>query len=393
MSKIRVNVATQADSTKVRTEQRNGRTVLIVPSKTLPDNIVMKGVLYPADEIAKSFKTLEGTQAPFGHPMVDGQYVNALHPAALNSAHIGAHNENVRQENGVVLLDKVIDVDVAERTEQGRAVLDAINKGEPIHTSTGLVYEPEVAPKGSAYHTIARNMLFDHDCILVGEAGAATPAQGVGMMVNALLEGSEIEKREQLTEAVRALTPMGEGYYWLQDYNATEIVFEYEQDGQATISYATGYTFDESGVLTLSSECYPVKRVSTWERVKSAVIKLVTTNSNHKEAVAMTPEEMKAQLDAHTESIKTLLAANAASTAEQLSAVNTAVTSLTADMAKKADVITAANRAVVEAAHGKLIAEALSGDALAEMAAKCQGGTAPIIGNSASDDLTNTLPE
>jgi hypothetical protein len=400
MNKIRVNVATQTDVTKVRTEQRNGRTVLIVPSKTLPDNIVMKGVMYPAEEIAKSYKTLEGTQAPFGHPMVDGQYVNALHPAALNSAHIGAHNENVRQENGVVLLDKVIDVDVAERTEQGRAVLNAINKGDPIHTSTGLVYDPEDAPKGSAYKTIARNMLFDHDCILIGEAGAATPAQGVGMMVNALLDGSEVEKREQLTEGLRALAPMGEGWYYLQDYNAAELIFEFEgeQTGGVTspaASYATAYTFNDSGVLVLSSEYYPVKRVSTWERAKSAVIKLVTVNkSNPKEAVSMTPEEMKAALDAHTESIKSLLAENTASIGEQLTAVNTAVAELGAIDRKQADVLTAANRAAVESVHGKVIADALDGEALEAMAAKCQSSAAvPLIGTNSAESLTNTLPE
>lgn len=398
MSQIRVNVATQVVASLVRTEQRNGRTVMVVPSKTLPDNIVMKGVMYPAVEIAKAFHTLEGTQAPFGHPMVDGQYVNALHPAALNACHIGAHNENVRQVNGSVHLDKVIDVDVASRTEQGQAVLDAINKGEPIHTSTGLTYEPEVAPKGSDYHTIARNMVFDHDCILLGEPGAATPAQGVGMMVNSLLDGSTVERRELLTDALRTLKPKGDGWYWVRDENETTVVFEYEPSGQGhpVTDYATDYSLDTEGVVVLSSEIYPVKRVSTWERVKSAVFKLVTpTVNNHKEeAVAMTPEELQTALDAHTQSIKAMLETNSAAIAEQLTTVNSAVAALGEQDRKRVDELTAANRAVVEAAHGKVIAEALNGEALAEMAAKCQAkGSAPLVGANSGSDLSNTLPE
>ena len=393
MSKIRTNVATKVNAGNVRAEKRDGRSVLIVASKTLPDNIIMNGVLYPADEIKKAFNTLEGTQAPFGHPQVDGQFVNALHPAALNSAHIGAHNENVRQEDGVVLLDKVIDVDVASRTEQGRAVLDAINKGDPIHTSTGLYYEPEDAPKGKSYHTIARNMVFDHDCILIGESGAATPAQGVGMMVNSVLEDSTVTRRAELTAALRALKPLGDGWYWLRDDDDAVVVFEFEPQGTSgSTEYATDYTIAEDGVLTLSSDIYPVKQVTVWERVKAVVAKLtVITN---KEAVTMTPEELKAQLDAHMSGVKQLLDDSNKAVAEQLTATNAAIAELGAEQRAKVDATTAANRATVAAKYGELVANALEGDALADMAAKCQigaGVAAPVIGTNA--DLSNTLPE
>ena len=62
-------------------------------------------------------------------------------------------------------------------------MLEAINRGEPIHTSTGIFLNVEDSGV-SEYGYIAKDMYFDHDAILLGEEGAATPSQGVGMMVN-----------------------------------------------------------------------------------------------------------------------------------------------------------------------------------------------------------------
>lgn len=82
---------------------------------------------------------------------------------------------------------------MANRSEGGRAVLAAIEKGEPVHTSTGLYCIPEAANGSVDYKFVARSIEFDHDAILLDEEGAATPAQGVGMMVNAKGESQEIE--------------------------------------------------------------------------------------------------------------------------------------------------------------------------------------------------------
>lgn len=201
---IRVNVRSLANTKAVRRERRNGRDKIIVPSATLPDDVVMNGIMYPADEIEGDFekgtgyRTLNGKLAPFGHPTIEGAFVSASHPDGLAAAWIGAHNENVRREVGSdgrsrVLLDKVIDVARAKESDGGKAVLDAIEKGEPIHTSTGLIGNVEDAPEGSPYKMIMRNMVFDHDAILIGEEGAATPDDGVGIFVNSKGEEEQIE--------------------------------------------------------------------------------------------------------------------------------------------------------------------------------------------------------
>lgn len=180
---VRVNIRTAVNNKTIRHEKRGGRDVIIVPSATLPDDVIMNNIKYPADEIAKSYMTLNRTPAPLGHPQINGEFISAREPEAINSFWIGAHNENVRRENGRVFLDKVIDVEVASRTTAGKSLIDAINKGAPIHTSTGVFLEVEPSTDAS-YSYLAKNMMFDHDAILMGEEGAATPSQGVGLMVN-----------------------------------------------------------------------------------------------------------------------------------------------------------------------------------------------------------------
>lgn len=189
---VRVNIRTVANAAGIRRERRNGRDKIIVPSATLPDGVIMNGIKYPADEIEKGFATLENTPAPLGHPTINGKFISASDPEGINIGWIGAHNENARRENGRVFIDKVIDVARANESEGGKAVLEAINKGEPIHTSTGLLCNL-ADPDGDDHEHIARNMFFDHDAILLGEEGAATPDQGVGMLVNSKGEETEIE--------------------------------------------------------------------------------------------------------------------------------------------------------------------------------------------------------
>lgn len=193
MSKqVRVNVSTLVNASKIRREKRDGRDVIIVPSATLPDDVVMNGIRYPAAVIAESFQSLEGRPAPLGHPMVNGKYVSASSPDGIIRGFIGAHNENVRRENGRVFVDKVIDVAFANESDRGRSVLAAIEKEAPVHTSTGLVATLKPLANDADAKFEVESMVLDHDCFLLDEPGAATPEQGVGLFVNAAGEQIEV---------------------------------------------------------------------------------------------------------------------------------------------------------------------------------------------------------
>ncbi|MGJ8516638.1 hypothetical protein [Carnimonas bestiolae] len=193
MTQTHVQMISVVNADQIKKETIDGEDHYRIPSATLPDNVVMNGGLYPADEIAKSFASLEGTPAPLGHPKIDGKYVPAGSQRAMNKYSVGAWNENVRREGGRVFLDKVVNIRVANQTVQGKALIKAIEQRDPIHTSTGIMLEREPATNAKdGFKWVARNMRFDHDAILLGEIGAATPEQGVGIFVNAEGEESDV---------------------------------------------------------------------------------------------------------------------------------------------------------------------------------------------------------
>jgi hypothetical protein len=219
MRRAFVHVRTAVNAAAIRREERAGRKVIIVPSATMPDDIVMNGILYPGDETRRACNGLERKPAPVGHPQdAEGNYISASDPEAHVRYGIGAWNENVRHEGGRVLVDKVIDEEHAGLTEKGRRVLAALDAGGPIHTSTGLLCDLG-PPRGDDHEHVAANIDFDHDAILIDEEGAATPEQGVGMLVNgekimvlnATIKPDTLEAREpqlaRILNAVRRAWP------------------------------------------------------------------------------------------------------------------------------------------------------------------------------------------
>jgi hypothetical protein len=188
----------------VKREIREGVEHVVVSAATLPDNVVMNGGLYPAEEIAKSFHGLERKLAPVGHPSNGAdEFVSASDPVGIHQFYAGAWNENVRREDGRVLHDVAINVAEAGKTDRGRRLLDRVveletnERARPIHTSVGLwlSVEPVPTPKtnaaGDEYNWVARDLDFDHNAILLDGVGAAQPGQGVGMAVNQ--DGAKVE--------------------------------------------------------------------------------------------------------------------------------------------------------------------------------------------------------
>ena len=196
-NRVMIQCATVVNRDAVRRETIEGVEFIVVSSFTLPDDVVMNGGLYPAEEIAKSFHTLNRTFAPIEHPTdSNGDFISAFDPVAVHNFDAGAFNTNVTQENGRIHIEKRINVQVALRTEKGKRLLDRINELEtskdprPIHTSVGVFVDVEETDgvqtneAGQEFTWIARGMFFDHDAILLDSVGAAQPDQGVGMAVN-----------------------------------------------------------------------------------------------------------------------------------------------------------------------------------------------------------------
>ena len=114
---MQVNIRTQVNSKSIRREQHNGRDHIVIPSYTMPFDVVMNGGLYPKDQIVANYKKLEGTLAPLGHPTVNGAFVSAFSPEGINLGHIGAWNRNTKLVGNRVYTEKWIDVEVAQNSE------------------------------------------------------------------------------------------------------------------------------------------------------------------------------------------------------------------------------------------------------------------------------------
>ncbi len=379
MTKIRLNIRSVVNHASVREElDVNGRMCIVVPSKTLPDDVVMNEIKYPAAEIAKAFNTLEGTPAPMGHPIVRGQYVGVGHSEAYPFIS-GAINRNVKRVDGVVHLEKWIDKEYASRNHP--SLIEAINKKQPIHTSTGLTLERIEVANGAGYKYEAHNMLFDHDAILLNEVGAATPEQGVGVFVNSAGDQYEVvnsvlsdESADSTRAAIQAALPEDA---WLDDYDETTAVYGMD-DG---VKLAQTYTITD-GVALLTGEPYNVKRKTVWERVVAAFKPKPVQVENKMD------EELKALLTANSDAVAKIAEAVTKLSAD-VEAVKSAQDAAGEAATVAANAAMADKRKVVAEKLGDVVANALQGEALDAAHAKLQTAATVVAGaaNSSADPL------
>ncbi len=191
------------NASNISTTTINGQEHYVIRGAVpIVDDIVMNGGLYPAEEINNSYQTMERKLMPLGHPMVNGKYVSANDPQAVNDYYAGAWAQNVSKASDKVVMDVYVNKAVAEAKPDGKRLIQRLddmitgNDADPIHVSTGLLLNKEQKAgesKGKKHSWVAHNMQFDHIAILLDEPGAGTPEEGVGMFVNADGQEGEVE--------------------------------------------------------------------------------------------------------------------------------------------------------------------------------------------------------
>jgi hypothetical protein len=234
--KHRVNIISAVNA---RAVSKDGERYTVAGVVGAVDDIVMNSRMYPAAELARSAAQLEGKPAPAGHPKNSkGQHISASNGEALASAWIGAYCVNARHEGGRTVCDIVINGAQAKAHPDGAKLVERLdaaiagNAVEPIHVSTGL-YLREIAANGESrgkqYRTIATGIQYDHLAILLNERGAGTPADGVGMWVNADGAETEVETVELDTNAADLRGEQSTLSRWLRRVigrNADELSFD-----------------------------------------------------------------------------------------------------------------------------------------------------------------------
>lgn len=200
MAKKRIHILSAVNAANI---SKSGAVYTIKDVCGAVNDIVMNGMLYPADQLATGAPTLEGKPAPAGHPKNSaGHYISALNGEALQSAYIGSICTNARHAGGRTLADVVVNEAQAKATPAGASLIERLDaaiagtNAEPIHVSTGLMCDEVQAggeSMGKKYSRIATNIKYDHLAILLNESGAGTPEQGVGMFLNHAGQPEEVE--------------------------------------------------------------------------------------------------------------------------------------------------------------------------------------------------------
>ena len=221
-----------------------------------------------------------------------GEYISANEAEAIDYFYAGVVNKMYSASKmlsmaTVSMLKSGLMSQVAERTEQGKRLLKAIEKGEAIHSSTGVLVEIDYTRNSDDYEGTATNLLFDHDAILLDEEGAATPDDGVGLMVNSHLfkqvsrnglqmqvntvtiktNQSMRDKEDKVRAAISVLMPEKE-WKWLADWGDDYAVIEAEGG-----TFRVSYSYIDSKVEIIGDP-EPVRRVTTWEAIQNAAKKL-----------------------------------------------------------------------------------------------------------------------
>lgn len=413
---MQVNVTTKVNSQSIRREVHNGRDHIVIPSYTLPANVVMNNELYPESEIDAHYKGLEGTLAPLGHPTVNGQFVSAFSPEGINVGYAGAWNRNVKKSGNRIYLEKWVDVLKANESENGRELIarvEAIERGEdvpPIHTSVAVFRDQLPASdeqKAMGANHVVKIHAMDHDAILLHEVGAATPEQGVGLMVNAdlaqplrtnsgaLIGESYRERERRIEKAARDRFASGQDEYcWVADFTDSQAVI-IRNGGDAQIY---GYT-SEGGKITFDDAGTQVVRSESWVSLIGNKFKALFNTQEAPATNHQTEGDMPLTTEEKQELITEIGKGLAANFTEALKPVTEQINQLQANHKELSDSLTANSRAeeqtmrdAVKAVHGELIANALSGDALKEMFSKL-GVAAPIGANSASNPAETGAPD
>lgn len=412
---MQINVNTKVNSQTIRRETYNGREHVVIPSYTLPANVIMNREFYPEAEITANYQSMEGTIAPLGHPTVDGQHVSAFSPEGLCTGFIGAWNRNVSLKGNRVYSEKWVDVERAMESPGGQRLMERISalesgeSSEPIWSSVAVYREQIPAPeelKRQGADWVVKIHSIDHDAILLDEPPAAGPEKGVGLMVNAdqaislqpnsgALIGESYREREiRLERAVRDKFASGpEEYAWVADFTETQVVIV-RNGGKAEVY---GYSSD-GGKITFDDSGTAVARQESWVTIAANKFKSLftpqeqpATNQNTEGDMPLTTED--------TELLRKIVGeAIAANNDVTIKPLSESIAAIQTNQQQLAETLTANSRAeekskreAVAKVHGEIVANALAGEALDAMF-KSLGESAPLGTNSAQTQQESGAP-
>lgn len=163
----------------------NGREYIIAPMTLIVPGVLngsRGALLYPADEIRKSVKAWDGVNITVNHPVPkNGIPRSGNDPDIVTAQGIGFVSKP-RMHNDRLRADGWFDVERVRQVAPG--ILQALENGEPVELSTGLLTRNRVGAgvaKGRPYDAVAIDYTPDHVAILPDQRGACSVTDGCGV--------------------------------------------------------------------------------------------------------------------------------------------------------------------------------------------------------------------
>ena len=284
-----------------RREKFDGVEHLVVPVVAAQE-MVMNGLLYPAEEFRGWEDTWNGIPVPVNHPVYNGVNISAKSPRVHEKNSVGWFYNVEFTEDKKLKGEIWLNLDKAE-TLGHTEIVNKFESGEIMEVSTGLYSSVEIKSgefNGKEYQGIVRHIRPDHLALLPNETGACSVEDGCGTMrdnkeacqckepktikdklIKAFkmvgeqvgFTSNELSYRDIMARIETLLheeQPQGLSYVYVIDLFDNYFVYEEGRDGAETL-YKRSYGMIDGGIQ-LGSDTLEVVRKTTYEAAESSSI-------------------------------------------------------------------------------------------------------------------------
>lgn len=206
-------------------------------------------VFYPAEVLAASASQWERMPIPIQHPRsAGGDYLLCNDPLVAADWSVG-WIEQPRFVDGKLRAEAWVNVELAKTKQPG--LLEALDAGEPMDVSTGLLATDDGTPgvwNGEEFSSSITEIIPDHLALLPGVQGACSWSDGCGVRANNKNDGKQEDKSTMKTKVVlNAVNTVEIEPLKIKEYLAAAVHNELSHEGIANQIYGFIDSLDVRG--------------------------------------------------------------------------------------------------------------------------------------------------
>lgn len=190
MKKLQINIKGFTSNVTTRPETLNGIEYIVAPVNMIVEGVLPGSsgpILYPAEELANSVNFWNNVPVTINHPRIDGDYVSARTPEAMEQFAVG-QIFNTYFDTATNTLKAEAWIERERLQNDFEDVYNMLMDGNAnIEVSTGVLHYNDGQSgdfNGIAYNGVGSDFYGDHLALLPNDVGACSWADGCGLRVN-----------------------------------------------------------------------------------------------------------------------------------------------------------------------------------------------------------------